>query len=160
MNVAAKKFDGINKYIRITDIDENSSRYKSENPVSPAGSIDDKYLVSENDILFARTGASTGKSYLYNHDDGKLYFAGFLIRVKIKSDYNSKFVFNITQTEIYKKWVRLISMRSGQPGINSQEFANFKFFLPSTKEEQDKVASFLSIIDKRISTQNKIIEDL
>jgi len=160
MNAAAKSYDGINKYIRITDIDEYSSRYKSENPVSPSGNIDEKYLVGENEILFARTGASTGKSYLYHNDDGKIYFAGFLIRAKIKNQYNSKFIFSQTQTEKYNKWVQLMSMRSGQPGINSQEYSSFKFFMSSTKAEQDKIASLLSLIDKRIYTQNKIIENL
>ena len=91
MNSAATEFDGTNKYIRITDIDEETSLY-SNNPVSPLGSLDDKFLVKENDILFARTGASTGKTYLYNKTDGKLYFAGFLIRANIKKDYNSRFI--------------------------------------------------------------------
>ena len=71
-NSAATEFDGTNKYIRITDIDEKTSLY-SDTPVSPLGILDDKFLVKENDILFARTGASTGKSYLYNKTDGKLY---------------------------------------------------------------------------------------
>ncbi|WP_241315118.1 restriction endonuclease subunit S [Chryseobacterium arthrosphaerae] len=160
MNSSAKNFDGVNKYIRITDIDENSSRYKSDNPVSPSGNIDEKYLVGENDVLFARTGASTGKSYLYHCDDGKLYFAGFLIRAKIRNEYDSKFIFSQTQTQKYKKWVQLMSMRSGQPGINSQEYSSFKFFLPKTNLEQQKISSFLSLIDERIHTQNKIIEEL
>ena len=83
MNSASTDFDGINKYIRITDIDENSSLYIND-PVSPLDKLDDKFLVKENDILFARTGASTGKTYLYNKNDGKMYFAGFLIRANIK----------------------------------------------------------------------------
>ena len=73
MNSAATEYDGINKYIRITDIDEETSLY-SNNPVSPSGNLDDRFLVRDNDILFARTGASTGKAYLYNRVDGKLYF--------------------------------------------------------------------------------------
>ena len=96
MNSASTEFDGINKYIRITDIDEETSLY-SNNPVSPLGNLDDKFLVKENDILFARTGASTGKSYLYSKVDGKLYFAGFLIRANIKKDYNSRFIFEQTK---------------------------------------------------------------
>ena len=79
MNAAAKSFDGNNKYIRITDIDEVSSQYLYDDVVSPDGELEDRYLVKENDILLARTGASTGKSYLYRNSDGKLYFAGFLI---------------------------------------------------------------------------------
>ena len=159
MNASAIQFDGQNRYIRITDIDESSSKYKPELPVSPKGQLLDKYLVSENDILFARTGASTGKSYLYHKDDGKLYFAGFLIRAKIKEEFNSYFIFKQTKTIQYYKWVQLISMRSGQPGINSQEYASFSFYIPS-KNEQDKIALFLSLVDERIQTQKKIIEQL
>ncbi|MEL7656627.1 MAG: restriction endonuclease subunit S, partial [Bacillota bacterium] len=80
LNAAAKEYDGKNKYIRITDIDESSRRYLSEKAVSPDCELDDVYLVREGDILFARTGASTGKTYIYTTDDGILYFAGFLIR--------------------------------------------------------------------------------
>lgn len=159
MNASAIKFDGQNKYIRITDIDESSSKYKPDFPVSPNGQLLDKYLVSENDILFARTGASTGKSYLYHKDDGKLYFAGFLIRAKIKEEFNSYFVFIQTKTIQYYKWVQLMSMRSGQPGINSLEYASYSFNIPS-KNEQNKIASFLSLIDERILSQKKIIEQL
>jgi len=159
MNASAIKFDGENRYIRITDIDESSSKYKPEFPVSPNGQLIDKYLVCENDILFARTGASTGKSYLYNKDDGKLYFAGFLIRAKIKAEFNSSFVFMQTKTIQYYKWVQLMSMRSGQPGINSQEYASYSFNIPS-KNEQDKITSIFILVDERIQTQKKIIEDL
>ncbi|MFN4365987.1 restriction endonuclease subunit S, partial [Chryseobacterium hispalense] len=156
MNASAIKFDGENRYIRITDIDESSSKYKPEFPVSPNGQLIDKYLVCENDILFARTGASTGKSYLYNKDDGKLYFAGFLIRAKIKAEFNSYFVFMQTKTIQYYKWVQLMSMRSGQPGINSQEYASYSFNIPS-KNEQDKITSIFILVDERIQTQKKII---
>ena len=72
LNAAAKAFDGENKYIRITDIDEGSNKYSLSDVVSPDCELDEDYLVKENDILFARTGASTGKTYLYNKDDGKM----------------------------------------------------------------------------------------
>lgn len=75
MNAAAVKFDGKNKYIRITDIDDKSHRYVADEFVSPDGELDDKYLVSENDILLARTGASVGKSYIYDKKDGKFIMA-------------------------------------------------------------------------------------
>ncbi|MET3981267.1 type I restriction enzyme S subunit [Mucilaginibacter sp. UYP25] len=159
MNAAATAFDGQNRYIRITDIDQGSSKYKPESPVSPLGELSDKYLVKKNDILFARTGASTGKTYLYDSNDGTLYFAGFLIRASIGEANNPKFIFAQTQTASYNRWVKLMSMRSGQPGINSQEYASYQFLLP-TKGEQDKIAHFLTLIDERTQTQSKIIEEL
>ncbi len=159
MNAAAKEFDGINKYIRITDIDENTSTYSKQDVVSPSGVLEDKYLVRENDILFARTGASVGKTYHYDKTDGKLYYAGFLIRGGVLPCFNSKFIFYQTQLSRYKKWVTIMSARSGQPGINSQEYECFKLFIP-TRTEQDKIATFIELLDKRIAVQSKLIEDL
>ena len=158
MNAAAKPFDGENKYIRITDIDEASSTYIDKDVVSPDGMLTDNFVVMERDILLARTGASTGKSYLYRESDGKLYYAGFLIRANV-TKHNPYFVFSQLHTHRYWNWVSIMSARSGQPGINSQEYSSFPIFVTSLREE-DKIATLLSLIDERIATQNKIIEDL
>jgi len=158
MNAAAKSYDGENKYIRITDIDESSSTYDDKDIVSPDGTLSDNYLVKERDILLARTGASTGKTYLYRKSDGKLYYAGFLIRANVTT-HNPYFVFSQLHTHRYWRWVSIMSARSGQPGINSQEYSSFPVFTTSIQEE-NKIAKLLSLLDDRISTQNKIIEDL
>ena len=158
MNAAAKSYDGENKYIRITDIDESSSTYDEKDIVSPDGTLSDNYLVKERDILLARTGASTGKTYLYRKSDGKLYYAGFLIRANVTT-HNPYFVFSQLHTHRYWRWVSIMSARSGQPGINSQEYSSFPVFTTSIQEE-NKIAKLLSLLDDRISTQNKIIEKL
>lgn len=159
MNAASKSYDGVNGYIRITDIDEHTNEFRKEGIVSPDAVIDEIYRVRENDILFARTGASTGKTYLYKSQDGRLYFAGFLIRANVFNWADSHFVFYQTQIKRYAKWVQIMSMRSGQPGINSQEYASFQVNLPELNE-QKKVASFIALLDQRISLQIKLIEDL
>ena len=159
MNAAAVKYDGKHKYIRITDIDEETSAFIPNPLSSPDGEFEQKYLVKENDILFARTGASVGKSYLYNPNDGELYFAGFLIRARIKPEYNGTFIYYQTKSKKYDRWVKLTSMRSGQPGINSQEYSGYPIAITG-KVEQDKIADFLQLIDNRIAVQNKIISDL
>ena len=158
MGLPSKEYDGKNKYIRITDIDEFTNAYSNKNIVSPDGKLEDKYIVNNNDILFARTGASTGKTYLYNEKDGRLYFAGFLIRANI-INHNSTFIFQQTKLNKYSKWIRIMSMRSGQPGINSQEYGKYKFSVTS-KIEEDKIANFLSLLDKKIELQTKKVEDL
>lgn len=158
MNAAAKPYDGQNKYIRITDIDEVSSTYNNSSIVSPDGILSENYVVNEGDILLARTGASTGKSYLYRKSDGKLYYAGFLIRANV-AEHNPYFVFSQLHTHRYWRWVSIMSARSGQPGINSLEYASFPIFTTTLKEE-NKISSLLSLIDKRIATQNKIIDKL
>ena len=123
---------------------------------SPDGEYEEKYLVKENDILFARTGASVGKSYLYDTKDGELYFAGFLIRARINPVYNGAFVYYQTKSKKYEKWVKLTSMRSGQPGINSQEYSSYTIGMTS-RTEQDKIADFLLSLDRKVAVQNKII---
>ena len=158
MNVAATDFDGMNKYIRITDIDDNTHLYNN-NPVSPDGKLEEKFLVNTNDILFARTGASTGKTYLYSIEDGRLYFAGFLIRAHIKENNNSRFIFEQTNLSRYKNWLKLTSMRSGQPGINSAEYGDYEFSITNIDEE-NKIAHFFELLNKKIELQQRKIEVL
>ena len=148
-------FDGKNRYIRITDIDEENSHYIRKSEVSPSFT-DENCIVKENDILFARTGASTGKTYLYNEQDGKLYFAGFLIRANVKNEFSAYFIYQQTKIDRYKKWIKIMSARSGQPGINAKEYQEYKVYYPN-RQIQDKVASFFTLLDQRIDTQSKII---
>jgi type I restriction enzyme S subunit len=154
MNTAAKEFDGENKYIRITDIDESSRRYIEDGKVSPLGKLSEEYLVKQGDILFARTGASTGKSYLYRETDGKMYYAGFLIKLRVREGVDSRFVYYQTLLKEYDQWVKVMSMRSGQPGINAQEYSSYKFSLPSL-EEQIIIADFLDGIKNKVEKEKE-----
>ncbi|MDD4404054.1 MAG: restriction endonuclease subunit S [Parabacteroides sp.] len=153
MNAAATSYDGQNKYLRITDIDESSRSFTPKPLTSPDGLIEDKYRLSEGDLVFARTGASVGKSYLYNKSDGNLYFAGFLIRFTILNE-NPYFIYAQTLKESFNKWVQLMSMRSGQPGINAEEYKTLPIFLPSFPE-QTKIASFLTAVDEKLTQLKK-----
>ena len=154
LNASGIDYDGEHKYLRITDIDEVTHTFSPKELTTPSEFSDD-YLLEENDIVFARTGASTGKTYLYNPNDGDLYFAGFLIKFHIK-DANARFVFYQTCTHEYEKWVHVMSTRSGQPGINSEEYSTLKIKLPCI-EEQEKIADCLSSMDSLIQTQQKVV---
>jgi type I restriction enzyme, S subunit len=148
LNSSAIAYDGTNKYIRITDIDDSSREFVPNPLTSPDGVLDDKYKLESGDIVFARTGASVGKSYLYKEKEGIVFFAGFLIRFSIRNA-NPYFVHTQTLRPSYKKWLRSMSMRSGQPGVNAEEYRTFKFLLPSEPEQQ-KIATFLSAVDEKI----------
>ena len=152
LNAAATEYDGKHKYIRITDIDDSTHLFLQDNLTSPDidFSTADDYLLQEGDILFARTGASVGKTYIYRRSDGDLYFAGFLIRAKIKSDYDADFVFQNTLTDSYDSYIRITSQRSGQPGVNAQEYANFALSVPSLAE-QKKIGAYFSHLDNLIT---------
>ena len=152
MNAAAKDYDGKNKYIRITDIDDSTHEFLADDIKSPNADLSDadNYILAEGDILFARTGASVGKTYIYKPSDGLVYYAGFLIRARILKEYNPNFVFQQTLTKDYEKFIAVTSQRSGQPGVNAQEYSEYKMMIPS-KEEQDKISSVLLGIDNLIT---------
>lgn len=141
--------DDLPTYIRITDISDEGKF--SPSPLASVVSGEDKYRVRCGDVLFARTGASVGKTYLYNPSDGDLIFAGFLINISTdKSILIPEFLFFLTKTQLYWDWVKQISMRSGQPGINGQEYSQLKIKIP-TISEQTAIARVLSEMDAEIS---------
>ena len=152
LNAAATTYDGKHKYIRITDIDDDTHAYINQDPVSPSGAFEERYRVRENDILFARTGASVGKSYLYRKNDGDLFFAGFLIRIHVKEGVDGEYVFLNTLTEEYDKWVLLESARSGQPGINAEQYRKYRFKLPSLNTQR-RIATIARNIDVQIQKE-------
>ena len=161
LNAAAKAFDGKNKYIRITDIDDASRVFLLSDLSSPDICLDgmSKYLLSRGDIVFARTGASVGKTYIYRENDGAVYFAGFLIRAKVNQDNDAEFVFQNTLSPSYEKYIRITSQRSGQPGVNAQEYGEYDLFAPS-KEEQQKIGQFLRGLDHLITLHQRELEKL
>ena len=161
LNAAATEYDGKHKYIRITDIDDSTHLFLQDDLTSPDidFSTADDYLLQEGDVLFARTGASVGKTYIYRRSDGDLYFAGFLIRAKIKSDYDADFVFQNTLTDSYDSYIRITSQRSGQPGVNAQEYANFALSVPSLAE-QKKIGAYFSHLDSLITLHQRKYDKL
>ena len=161
LNAAAKEYDGLNKYLRITDIDDVSRKFDTDNLTSPDTDLvtAENYRLVDGDILFARTGASVGKSYIYRASDGLVYFAGFLIRAKIKPEYDAEFVFQNTLSESYQTYILITSQRSGQPGVNAQEYSDYTFYLP-TYDEQQKIGAFLCNLDNLITLHQRQVEKL
>jgi type I restriction enzyme S subunit len=138
-------------YLRITDISEDgrfidASKVSVKHPLAPG------YMLNEGDLVLARTGASVGKSYLYNRHDGELVFAGFLIRVSPDSQkLDPSYLKYFLMSGPYWNWVRVNSMRSGQPGINGREYEALPIPLPPTKSEQEAIATILSDMDAEIA---------
>ena len=159
LNASAKSFDGTHKYIRITDIDDSSRKFNSQSLTSPDIDLSsaDNHKLKNGDILFARTGASVGKSYIYADSDGLVYYAGFLIRARIKSGVDSNFVFQHTLTSSYENFIRVTSQRSGQPGVNAKEYSTFEISVPSY-EEQRKIGSFFKQLDETIALHQRKLD--
>ena len=159
LNAAATEYDGKHKYLRITDIDDETHEFLERDLTTPLVDLEASagYLLKEGDLLFARTGASVGKTYLYRQYDGTVYFAGFLIRARIDKNANPEFVYQTTLTNAYRKYVAVTSQRSGQPGVNAQEYADFQIMLPS-KTEQLQIGTTLRSLDSLITLHQRKLE--
>ena len=146
-------------YLRITDID-GWGKFIETDKVSVDNPNSSQFILRDGDIVFARTGATVGKTYLYDSKDGQLVFAGFLIRFTSNSNKAVPYYIKAcTETASYWNWVRVISQRSGQPGINSVEYGAMKLAVPPM-EEQRKIAEILGVWDEAIERQSRLIEKL
>lgn len=161
LNAAAVPYSkNLPTYLRITDISEDGIFIK-ENKVSVEKEVTEDNYLEEGDIVLARTGASVGKSYKYRAEDGPLVFAGFLIRIRPDNlKLNSELLYQFLSTDRFWKWVAFTSQRSGQPGINGNEYASLQIPYPPKIKEQQKIADCLSSLDELITAQTKKIAAL
>lgn len=162
INAAAVSYDGENKYLRITDIDEGSRAFIKDELASPDADLSscNEYIMQDGDIVIARTGASVGKSYIYRPIDGKVYFAGFLIRARVNKNVDREFVFQNTLTDGFKKYIRFVSQRSGQPGVNAEELKSYLMNLPASLPEQRALASYFTSLDAQIAASTSRLSSL
>jgi len=142
---AAVDFDeNLYRYLRITDISDDGCLL--ENDKKSLNEKDaEKYLLSKNDIVFARTGASTGRSFFYEEKFGELVYAGFLIKFKLDENLvNPKFIKYYAISQKYKKWIDNCQDGSTRGNMNANTFANMEIELPNRKE-QDLAVSILLV---------------
>jgi len=146
-------------YLRITDIKDDGTidfgGLKSVNDGKAAN-----YLLQPNDIVFARTGASTGRNYFYDGSDGQFVYAGFLIKFSIDPDkVNPKYVKYYCLSQEYKGWIASYNTGSTRGNINAQTLAQMPLLLPE-RMQQDKMVDILSSIDRKIKENEKINKNL
>ena len=147
---SAVGFD-VNKYtyLRITDINDdgtiNKDGLKSVDDVNASN-----YLLKPNDIVFARTGASVGRSYFYDGKDGEFVYAGFLIKYSIDPNkVNPKILKYYTHSQSYYDWIVSVDNGATRGNINAQTYASMPIMLPERKR-QDEIVSILSSLDDKI----------
>ena len=139
------------KFLRITDIQNNSVNWDSV----PYCRIDEvkqqQYLLKENDLVFARTGATVGKSFLIQGSIPDAVFASYLIRIVLKKEINAKFVYTFFQSQSYRMQIHQGKVGSGQPNVNAKILSQITLPLPPLPEQQaivSEVESRLSVADK------------
>jgi type I restriction enzyme S subunit len=160
--IAASAVDyDINKYtyLRITDIKDDGTINKTS-----LKSVDDinakNYILHSNDIVFARTGASVGRSYFYEEKDGVLIYAGFLIKFSIDPQkVNPKLLKYYTHSQPYYDWIQTVDNGATRGNINAQTYASMPILLPE-RMEQDKIVNILSSLDDKIDLLHRENETL
>lgn len=141
MSVPSKPFDGI-RYLRITDITDNGS-LNPELVSAEIENIDDSYRLEIGDVLFARTGATVGKTLVYEESMGPCVYAGYLIRYKPdQSIILPRFLYYITHSNKYYQWVNKNQKVAAQPNISAKLYNSYKVSYPSLHEQQ-QIVDFL-----------------
>lgn len=146
-------------YLRITDIKDDSTLNLQD-----LKSVEDEkareYLLKSNDIVFARTGASTGRNYFYDGTDGEFVYAGFLIKFSIdEKKVNPKYIKYFCQSKQYQDWINSFNTGSTRGNINAQTLGKMEIPLIERKM-QDALVSILSSIDKKIKKNNEVNNNL
>ena len=146
-------------YLRITDIFDDGTLNLSELKSVDAPNSD-KYILKPNDIVFARTGGSTGRNYFYDGSDGVFVYAGFLIKFSIDPEkVNPKYVKYYCRSKQYNDWVQSFNTGSTRGNINAQIFGNMEIPLPERKQ-QDYLVSILEPIDEKIKNNKQVNDNL
>lgn len=144
------------KYIRITDFDDFG--IEDDHEYMTAESYSSKHLLQPNDILFARTGGTVGKTYFYDGKIGGAVFAGYCIRFRFDPQKVApKYVYWYTKTKTYQDWVKGIQRPAGQPNINKEEYKSFEIVLPDVKVQNILVDKLDQAKNRRIQLLDKSI---
>ena len=156
---AVPRNNNLPTYLRITDINDDGTVNKGS-----LCSVEDEnsknYILKENDIVFARTGNSTGRSYFYNKNDGELVYAGFLIKFSLNPNIVNPMILKYyTHSKPYYDWIHSFDTGATRGNINAQTYANMPVVLPE-KNVQDIIVHILSSLDAKIETNNKLNEKL
>ena len=146
------------RYLRISDLDDSGNLLDDDKKSISAPNIQE-YILKPNDLVVARTGNSTGRTYVYSEDDEKLAYAGFLIKYVFDSEkINPRYMKYFTISNIYKKQISGFS-GSTRGNMNAQNFKDITVIYPDRKI-QDKMVKLFDLISKKIKNNNKIISEL
>ncbi len=145
------------KYVRITDLKDGRVNWDTV-PYCKCNEPE-QYLLKQNDLIFARTGATTGKTHLFRDVPPYAVFASYLIRVRPTKEINPEYLYYFFQSDLY--WSQVSSHKEGsaQPNVNGQKLSVIE--LPViTQEIQKAVCKFLAVVRARQDGINQELPEL
>ncbi len=155
--------DSLPRYIRITDITPDGNlKYTGKLSLSEESAKD--YILEDGDILFARSGATVGKTFIYYQSYGRSAYAGYLIKASLNNKVSPKFVYYYTCSSLYEIWKNSIFIQSTIQNIGADRYANLPVPVPKTLQEQEEIADYLDAkcakIDKLIAKKEQLAKEL
>lgn len=155
--------EALPRYIRITDITLDG-KLKGEGALSLTEEAASDYILRDQDILLARSGATVGKAFLYEKQMGRAAFAGYLIRATVDvAKTLPRFVYYTTLGCGYDDWRSSIAVSATIQNIGADKYNNYSLPIPPMKEQQ-AIADYLdekcAAIDALVAEKEKLIADL
>lgn len=146
-NEAAELEDrNLPRYIRITDFGENG-RLRENTFRSLPHEAADGYMLKTGDVLFARSGATVGKTFIFEQYDGEACFAGYLIKASTNDRLISKYLYFYTKSIAYQNWKDSIFDQATIQNISAEKYNNLPVPTPPSIEEQLEIISFIEAQD-------------
>lgn len=150
--------EGNARLVRISDIQENKIIWDKV----PYCNIDDKlveqYLIKENDILFARTGGTVGKSVMAIDVISNAVFAGYLIRSNYSKKLNGKYLKYFMESELYWTQLKIGTTATAQPNCNGKTLGKMVFPLSPIKEQQ-RIVNIIESLFAKLDRAKELIEN-
>ena len=151
-NASATDYNSV-RYIRITDITDTGEL--NDEKVSANADNLAQYKLENCDLLFARTGATVGKTLLYNEDMGDCVYAGYLIRYRINHNIiEPKYIFYLCHSEEYYKWIAENQKVGAQPNISAKLYNNYEVAYPNL-DKQKQIVAHLDTLSAKIKQLEK-----
>lgn len=143
------------RYIRITDI-SMEGKLKNREILSLSEESATGYILNDEDILFARSGATVGKAFFYKKEYGRAAFAGYMIRAKINRNITlPQYVYFSTMSAGYERWKETTMTQATIQNISAARYNEYVIPVPSLKE-QIEIVQFVERMNKKI---NELISD-
>ena len=162
-NASAVNFDPeLPRYIRITDVNSVGQLIESKKS-SVQLPLESPYLLKQNDILFARSGATVGKTYIHKDVSKPAIYAGYFIRFRVDENLIlPDYLFAVTQSEYYRLWVKGKQRAAAQPNINGREYSELMVPVPPVSEQKKFVRNMhlLNGVIESTTTSKQKLEDL
>lgn len=139
------------RYIRITDFGDNGI-LRENTFKSLEFDIAKEYFLKEGDILFARSGATVGKTFQFKNYDGLACFAGYLIKASVNNKITSDFLYYFTKTNSYENWKNSIFVQATIQNISAEKYNNLIICFPKTIKEQIVINDHIDSECKKLDT--------